>query len=164
MNNGVGIVPTYLSEFNALVGLKHWSALSGRSVQNTISVVQYVAPSVVGLSSIASHTKRHRWQFSNFNESYAMVSPVIGANETGSEIPGMFSYHATNGYPLSSYDVDQDQYPTSCSAMYNNNPWWYGSCWSGSFYGGGGGPYYLDKPYWQSSLDDHHAYGAVYIK
>jgi len=63
---------------------------------------------------------------------------------------------------LTTYDNDQDAYGSgNCSTFYNNNPWWYGACWSGNYFAGNG---YQDAPYWDSSTTDYHQYGAIYIK
>ena len=68
----------------------------------------------------------------------------------------------TTSRNLSTFDSDQDDNSGNCSTYYNNNPWFYGSCWSGNYFAGGG---HVDGPYWNgSSNGDHHAYGAVYKK
>jgi hypothetical protein len=147
-----------LSDVNVWVGTKYWSHLSGRLTTNKITVVQYVA-TTNGISLNGTHTKRSRWMFDNFNESnWSMTNKSYIETELG-DVPGFYSYHA--GLPLTTYDNDQDNNAGNCSTYYNNNPWWYGSCWSGNYFAGGG---YQDRPYWNSSGSDNHQYGAVYIK
>jgi hypothetical protein len=125
-------------------------------------VVQFVATSAVALGSTGSHTKRYRWRFDNFNSTYAIVGATAIADETSTGSPGFYSYHAANGFNLSTYDNDQDAYGGgNCSTFYNNNPFWYGGCWSGNYFAGGG---YADAPYWDGAGGDYHNYGAVYIK
>jgi hypothetical protein len=124
-------------------------------------VVQFVSTAPVALGSTGSQTKRYRWRFDNFNSTYGITGATAISDETGTGAPGFYSTHAANGYNLSTYDNDQDTNGGSCSTYYNNNPWWYESCWSGNYFAGGG---YQDAPYWNSSGPDYHNYGAVYIK
>lgn len=146
-----------LSNYNVWIGTKFWSLLAGRVTSGKITVVQYVASSFgVGLNG--SHAKRYRWRFDSFSATYAFNSPTAISDETSTGSPGLYNYHASNGYSLSTFDQDQDVYGSNCSAAYGNNPWWYGACWSGSYFG------YDNGPYWQSSGADNHQYGAIYIK
>lgn len=151
-----------LANHNIWVGTKYWSALSGRVTSGKITVVQFVS-GTNGTALNGSHTKRYRWRFDNFNASYAIVNPVAISDETSTGAPGFYSYHAANGFNLTTYDNDQDIYTVNCSSLYDNNPWWYGNCWSGNYFGGYGGGY-QDGPYWDSSGGDYHQYGAIYIK
>jgi len=154
---------TGVSGYNSWIGTKFWSYLAGRVTSGKVMVVQFVATSAVALGSTGSHTKRYRWRFDNFNSTYAIVGATAIADETSTGTPGFYSYHAANGFNLSTYDNDQDAYGGgNCSTFYNNNPFWYGGCWSGNYFAGGGG--YADAPYWDGSGGDYHNYGAVYIK
>lgn len=150
-----------LSNYNIWIGLKYWSSLAGRVVSNKITVVQFVA-TTDGTALNGTHTKRYRWRFDSFTSTYAPTTATAVSDETGTGAPGYYNYHAANGFNLTTYDLDQDTYGTNCSALYNNNPWWYGNCWSGNYFAGGGG--YADAPYWDGSGADNHQYGAVYIK
>jgi len=158
-----------LSGLNAWLGVKYWTALTGRVYSNYITVVQFVASSNgVALSSTGSHTKRYRWRFNFSNttytpgsETYNMSNVTAISDETGTGSPGFYSYHAVNGFPLTTYDNYNLPPSYGCATWYNNNPWWYGYCWSGNYFAGGG---YADYPYWDSSGGDYHQYGAVYIK
>jgi hypothetical protein len=153
---------TGVSGYNSWIGLKYWQHLAGRVTSGKVMVVQFVATSAVALGSTGSHTKRYRWRFDNFNSTYAIVGATAIADETATGSPGFYSYHAANGFNLSTYDNDQDAYGSgNCSTFYNNNPFWYGGCWSGNYFAGGG---YADAPYWDGSGGDYHNYGAVYIK
>jgi hypothetical protein len=160
---------TSLSDVNAFVGVNYWQELAGRLTTNRITVVQYVSTSVVGLNATGSHNKRYRWRgsFSNatytFNASTFTWTNVEGlSDETGTGAPGFFSYHAANGFPLTTYD--NYGYWNACATYYTNQGFWYGSCWSGNIWGGGPGNYYQDAYYWDSSGGDYWNYGAVYIK
>jgi hypothetical protein len=160
---------TSLSDVNAFVGVNYWQELAGRVTSNRITVVQYVSTSVVGLNATGSHNKRYRWRgsFSNatytFNASTFTWTNVEGlSDETGTGAPGFFSYHAANGFPLTTYD--NYGYWNACATYYTNQGFWYGSCWSGNIWGGGPGNYYQDAYYWDSSGGDYWNYGAVYIK
>jgi hypothetical protein len=154
---------TGVSGYNSWIGLKYWQYLAGRVTSGKVMVVQFVSTSPVALGSTGSQTKRYRWRFDNFNSTYGIVGATAISDETGTGTPGFYSYHAANGFSLSTYDNDQDAYGGgNCSTFYNNNPFWYGGCWSGNYFAGGGG--YSDAPYWDSSTTDYHNYGAVYIK
>ena len=93
---------------------------------------------------------------------YGFVGATGVSDETSTGAPGFLNAHAAAGNSLTTYDNDQDTYGINCSSYYNNNPWWYNSCWSGNYFAGGGG--YQDAPYWDGSGSDYHNYGAVYIK
>jgi hypothetical protein len=152
-----------VSGYNSWIGTKFWSYLAGRVTSGKVMVVQFVATSAVALGSTGSHTKRYRWRFDNFNSTYGFVGATGISDETSTGSPGFYNYHAANGFSLTTYDNDQDAYGSgNCSTFYNNNPFWYGGCWSGNYFGGGGG--YQDAPYWDGSGGDYHNYGAVYIK
>ena len=150
-----------LADHNIWVGTQYWSALSGRVTSGKVTVVQFVS-GTNGTALNGSHTKRYRWRFDNFNGTYGMVGATAISDETSTGSPGFYTYHAAGGYNLTTFDNDQDVYGANCSSLYNNNPWWYGACWSGNYFAGGGG--YADYPYWDSSGGDYHQYGAVYIK
>jgi len=139
------------------IGTKYWEELGKRNNSSYVTVTQFVAPSQnVPLSG--PHTKRYRWKFDNFTPTFAM-SGVAGLNdETSTGAPGFYGYHAANGFSLTTYDNDQDVNGGNCSTYYGNNPWWYGSCWSGNYFG------FDNGPYWDGSGGDTHQYGAIYIK
>jgi hypothetical protein len=148
-----------IADFNMWVGLNRWLGLGANA---TKTIVQYVATSN-STELNGTHTKRARWTFTGWGSSYAFTG-VSGSStvETGSGTPGMWSYHAVGGYNLTTFDADQDVYPGNCSTLYNNNPFWYGACWSGNWFAGGSG--YSDRAYWDGSGSDNHQYGGVYIK
>jgi hypothetical protein len=153
-----------LSNYNIWIGTSFWSFLGNRANPGRIDVVQFVSnTNGTALGNTGAHTKRYRWKFDYFNGTYGMVGAAGISDETGTGAPGMYAYHAANGFSLTTYDNDQDIYgPGNCSAFYANNPFWYGACWSGNYFAGGGG--YVDAPYWDGSGNDYHQYGAVYIK
>lgn len=152
-----------LANYNIWIGLKYWSLLSGRATVNTITIVQFVSSTVgAALSSTGLHAKRYRWRINSFNGTYGMTGATAVSDETGTGIPGFYSYHAANSFGLTAYDRDQDTNGGNCATYYNNNPWWYGSCWDGNYFAGGSG--YADAPNWASAGSDVHNYGAVYIK
>lgn len=165
-NNGTNtVVPfgsklTSLANYNVWIAPVFWPLLAGRVTANKITVVQFVS-TTNGTALNGTHTKRYRWRFDEFNSNWGMTGVTSISDETSTGAPGFYGYHAANGFSLTTYDVDQDQNGGNCSTYYNNNPWWYGSCWSGNYFGGGG---YLDAPYWDGSGSDYHQYGAVYIK
>lgn len=165
-NNGTNTnvtVPTKLgtlANYNIWVGLKYWKYLSGRLTTNKMTIVQFVS-TTNGTALNGSHNKRYRWRSSFFNGTYGFNNVEALSDETSTGAPGMYSYHAANNFNLSTYDLDQDINGGNCATYYNNNPWWYGGCWDGNYFPGGG---YQDAPYWVSSGGDYWQYGAVYIK
>ena len=151
-----------LSNYNIWIGTKYWEMLGKRLNSSYITVVQFVAGTAgTALSSTGSHTKRYRWRFNNFTSTYGFSSVAAISDETSTGSPGMYSYHAANGFSLTTYDNDQDVNGGNCATYYNNNPFWYGSCWDGNWFAGGS---YADAPYWSGSGNDYYTYGAVYIK
>jgi hypothetical protein len=162
---------TSLNDVNGFVGVAYWQELAGRVTSNRITVVQYVATSIVGLNVTASHTKRYRWRGSFSNATYTFGTPTFNwanveaiSDETGTGSPGFYNYHAANGFALTTFDNDHDTNGGNCATYYSNQGFWYGGCWSGNIWGGGPSNYYADAYYWDSSGGDYHNYGAVYIK
>ena len=151
---------TTLSNYNIWLGTKFWPLLGYRVDPSNITVVQFVS-TTSGTKLSGTHTKRYRWKFSGWTPTYGFSGATAVSDETGTGSPGMYSYHAANGFSLTTYDKDMDAYGSNCSNLYNNNPFWYGACWSGNYFAGNG---YADAPYWDSSGGDYHNYGAVYIK
>jgi Fibrinogen beta and gamma chains, C-terminal globular domain len=153
---------TTLADYNIWIGTKFWPLLGYRLNSSYITVVQYVAgTNGVALGSTGSHNKRYRWQFGGWSSTYGFSSVSALSDETGTGAPGMYSYHAANGFSLTTYDMDRDAYGSNCSTMYNNNPWWYGACWDGNYFAGGG---YADQANWAGAGSQLYQYGAVYIK
>jgi hypothetical protein len=146
-----------LADFNCWVGTRYWQELTGRVTAGKVTVVQYVS-GTNGTALDGSHTKRYRWRFNNFTSTYAFSGAEAVSDETSTGTPGLYSYHAANGFNLTTFDNDQDAYGENCSTFYGNNPWWYGACWSGNYFG------FDNLPYWDSSGADNHQYGAIYIK
>lgn len=152
-----------LADNNIWVGTQYWSTLAGRVTSGKVTVVQFVS-TTNGTALNGTHTKRYRWRFDGFNGTYGMSGATGISDETATGAPGFYSYHAGNGFNLTTFDNDQDAYGgLNCSSFYSNNPWWYGACWDGNYFGGYGSGY-QDAPYWVSSGSDYHQYGAVYIK
>lgn len=151
-----------LSNYNVFIAPVFWPLLAGRVTTGKVTVVQFVSgTNGTALSETGSHNKRYRWRFDSFNSRWGMSGVTAISDETGTGSPGFYSYHAANGFSLTTYDLDQDPNGGNCATYYNNNPWWYGSCWSGNYFAGGG---YADRPYWDGSGGDNYQYGAVYIK
>lgn len=148
-----------LADFNCWVGVRYWQELAGRASAGKVTVVQYVS-GTNGTALNGSHTKRYRWRFDNFTSTYAFSGATGISDETSTGTPGFYGYHAANGFNLTTFD-NANGNTCGCGTAYNNNPFWYGCCWSGNYFGGGG---YADAPYWDGSGGDYHQYGAVYIK
>jgi hypothetical protein len=152
-----------LADYNIWIGLRYWGLLSGRVSSGKTTIVQFVSgTNGTTLNNTGAHNKRYRWQSNGFSNTYGFTGATAITDETATGVPGMYSYHAANGFSLTTYDLDQDTNAGNCSTFYNNNPWWYGSCWDGNFFAGGGG--YADQANWQGAGSQLYQYGAVYIK
>lgn len=151
-----------LEDVNIFIGLKYWSDLAGRDTAGNISIAQFsAATNGTALGATSSHEQRYRWRFSSFTSNYAFQNVTGIADETGTGSPG-FVGMASSGRGLTTFDNDQDTNGGNCSTYYNNNPYWYTSCWSGNMFAGGG---YIDGPYWTSSSSGYsRQYMALYIK
>ena len=166
-NNNIVIAPgsklSSLDNYDYWLGVRYWSSLTGRVSANKITVVQFVSgTNGTSLDATGSHNKRYRWRFDNFNRTYGMVGATAVSDETGTGVPGLYSYHAVNGFSLSTYDLDQDTYGPNCATTYGNTPWWYGACWDGHYFPNGGR--YANNPNWAGAGSQLYQYGAVYIK
>jgi hypothetical protein len=151
-----------LANYNIWVGTKYWQSLGYRANASAITVVQFVAgTNGTTLANTGAHNKRYRWQFTGFSPTYGFTSAAAVSDETSTGAPGRYSYHAANAFSLTTYDMDRDTYGANCSNNYNNNPWWYGACWDGNYFAGGG---YADQPNWAGAGSQLYQYGAVYIK
>jgi hypothetical protein len=152
-----------LADVNIWVGLTFWEALAGRKESDWINVVLYTAgTNGIELNDTSNHTDRHRWKFRNWTGQFAFQGATNIATDVGAT-SGMYSFHAVNGYALTAYDRDLDVNSGNCATYYNNNPWWYGSCWSGNLFAGGG---YVDGPHitGASNGTSDRQYAGVYIK
>ena len=146
---------TTLADFNCFIAPRFWEFFGYRTNSSSIRVTQFVSNTIgTTLQNSSSHTQRAKWTFTGWNNNWGFVGAGEYVLNTGSFSPGMFNYHAVNGYGLSSSN--------SCASNYGNHPWWFGSCWSGNYFGSTTGSH-QDKPYWSGSGSDHHPYGAVYI-
>jgi hypothetical protein len=129
------------------------------------TVVYFTAASQVELGATGSHSRRSRWTWTGWSATYAWQGLGGLVNEVGGTTPGLYSYHAANGYSWTTFDVDQDAAGSNCAANYQGAPMWYGACWDGSFWGGGqGGNGHSNAAYWTSSTTDFYNYGAIYVR
>jgi hypothetical protein len=148
-------------DFNCLIPIKAWKYFSTDPQKQ---VAQFVSTSNRTISETSSHTKRYRWSFNTMGSNYAFQGVAGESDETGTGAPGLYAYHAANGFPFQTYDNNNGG-QCSCSTNYGNAPLWYGCCWSGNVWGGGGaGSGHADAYFWDSSTSDYHNYGAVYLK
>jgi hypothetical protein len=152
------------SSFNLWVGLDAWLKLANANFSTANRVCEMVASSFQPLGAMHQHTKRASWNWTGWSGTYAWQGLSNTNIELGGSMPGLYSYHAANGYSLTTFDADQDSYGSNCSNQYNNNPNWYGACWSGSPFGGGGSGSHADTWFWDGSGGDSHNYGALYVR
>jgi hypothetical protein len=148
------------NNFNLWVGLDAWKSIIDAN-SSFKKIAYFVSTSYQTLGSTSSHTYRSSWSWTGWSSTYAMQGASSLSNEVGGVTPGWYGYHIANGFSLTTYDLDQDTNGGNCATYYNNNPFWYGSCWDGNFFAGGG---YNDKPNWNGAGTNEHNYGAVYIK
>ncbi len=149
------------ANFNLWAGLTAWKNIADATAGSN-TVVMFVATAYKTLADINNHTKRARFTWTGWSATYAWQGAASYVNEKGSTTAGLWSYHITNGYSLSTYDVDQDAGGSNCSVNYGNSPWWFGNCWDGFYFPNGGG--YADYVNWSGAGSDLHNYGAIYVR
>lgn len=154
-----------LDDVNIWIGLKFWSMFGGRKTSNKIEVVTFASSTNgTALNATASHSERHTFNFTDFDSAndYRFSGAANGSTAVGASASGFYGHATNSNAKLTTYDDDNDTYASNCSTFYNNNPWWYTSCWSGNIFAGGS---YVDGPYWTSSNSSNsRQYMAVYIK
>ena len=146
-----GTLSANLTSFDLFLGVKHWN-LIGNKVRLDMG------------ASPANLSHRAYYDFSLDETNYYslnMSNESITIHTEGTESPGMYTYH--NGRPLSSRDADHDAYSNNCSNNYYESAWWYGNCFSGSFWGGGSESF-QDAPYWTESMAEYFNYGAIWLR
>ena len=151
------------------LGLNAWELICAQNGSSSNkSAVYFTAGSQVALGSIDSHSRRSRWSWGGWNSNYSWRNVNTLVNEVGGTTPGFWSYHISNGYALTTYDVDQDAASGNCSsAAHGYAPWWWGACWDGNVWGCNGGTNYpgqANAAYWTGSGGDYYNFGAVYIR
>lgn len=144
--NTTGSINTNLTSFDLFLGVSYWRNL-GAKMRLQIG------------SSPSSLTNKAIYSGFSFAGNYALTM----SGETivvGSGSPGMATYHAANHFNLTTSDRDNDVYaPTNCSVSYGGAPWWYGNCWSGSFWGFST----LEGPRWDGSAGGDSQWGSIWI-
>ncbi|MDD2644339.1 MAG: DUF2341 domain-containing protein, partial [Methanobacteriaceae archaeon] len=143
MENGLN------SGFDSFLGVKYWNLLG-----NKLRIEQG--------SSSTSLTRQAYYDFYLDTSNYYALKLSNESITLGGASSGFYSSH--NNKPLTTYDADHDANSGNCATYYGNTAWWYTSCWSGSFWGGGTGGSYQNKPYWTGSSSDYYNWGAIWIK
>lgn len=146
-NNVSGTLGSDQAAFDVLVGLSYWNSIGSQLRLQTGS-----SPSTI------SHKATYTYSL-DVNNFYA----INLSNQNvllGGTAPGLYTYH--NNFKFSTYDVDNDVHGGNCSANYGNHPWWYGACWDGNFFAGGGG--YQEAAYWTGAGADYYAHGSIWVK
>lgn len=146
--NGVNLtdgdpISTVLTSFQVFTGLNHWDTIGANQLMYkwdgdaSGSIDQQAIITGVNGSVIGSEALERPLTLDS------MIQTI------GTVPPGIFTSH--NGRKFSTYDNENDIHATiNCAAQYNNTPWWYNQCWSGSI-NGGGGSNYTDGAYWTGS-------------
>jgi hypothetical protein len=146
---------TTLSDFNCFIAPRFWEFFGFRTNSSKIRVTQFVSNTVgTTLQNSGAHVQRARWTFDGWNTSWGFVGAGDYVLNVGNTTPGMYNYHAINGYGLSSTN--------GCANSYGGHPGWFGGCWSGNYFGSTSGSH-QDRPYWSGSGGYHYAYGAIYV-
>ena len=130
-----GTLSSDITTFDMFMNVSYWNLL-GDSARLEMG------------ASPSSLSHRTYYDFSLDEDNYYalnMSNEVIEINTEGTASPGIYTYH--NLRPLSTRDADHDAYGGSCANNYYESAWWYGSCFTGSFWGGGGEGSFLDGPY-----------------
>ncbi|MCB9744168.1 MAG: hypothetical protein H6740_16340 [Alphaproteobacteria bacterium] len=140
-----GTLGSSLTSFDLWVGVAEWGDIG------TSSRIE-VGASPSSLSHQAFYTLSL-----NASADYRLTMSG-GTISLGGNAPGIYAYH--NGSRLSTYDDDNDSYSGNCASYYGH-PWWYNSCWSGSFWGGTS---HQEAPYWATSGSDYYAWGAIWLQ
>jgi hypothetical protein len=146
-----GTLSSDITSFDLFLGVRNWNLL-GTTARLDMG------------SSPASLSHRAYYTFSlNESSNYAltMSNESISIHTEGTASPGLYSYH--NFRPLTTRDMDNDAFGTNCSNNYGQSAWWYGACWSGSFWGGGGAVF-QDAPYWTGNGSEYFNYGSIWLK
>ena len=144
-----------LTAFDMFLGVKFWNQLG-----DVLRVEAGAGP--------ASLSHRSTYTFSlNVPDHFAisLSNENILIHTEGTASPGLYTYH--NGRRLTTRDMDNDAYGSgNCSHAANNTAWWYGSCWSGSFWGSGGAGGSQNKPYWTGSGSggEYFDWGAMWVR
>jgi prepilin-type N-terminal cleavage/methylation domain-containing protein len=146
-----------------MLGLTSWhlNATKNATMGGNREVVAFVNTSYAPLSG--THARRSKWRWTGWGPAFAWLGLSSLVNEVGGTTPGLYSYHAANGYNWTTNDRDQDVASVNCSHSYNNAPSWYGACWSGNPWGGNGANH-ANAFFWTSSGGDYWNYGAVYVR
>jgi hypothetical protein len=142
LNNVTGTMEPTLTSFDQFLGVAYWMPLGTH-----MRLDQGDGPGAL------AHTASYNFSLGGSTYTLSMSSEVVALGGISS---GMFLYH--NGRDLVTWDMG------GCGTGYNNTAWWYGACWSGSFWGGGGVPPYVNSPYWDGSGSDYHSWGAIWVK
>lgn len=132
-----------LERFNYFVGLKHWDDMTdGSDFELKYSwSANYGRPfDREGIALIQNFDPADKYRLM-----VKAYRTTIGNDNAG--------FINQSGMMWSTYDSDNDIYATNCASHYNNSPFWYGACWSGSINGAGEGAVasYLDGAHWYSS-------------
>jgi hypothetical protein len=147
-----GTLSSDITTFDLFLGVRNWNLL-GTKVRLDMG------------ASPASLSHRAYYDFSlNQSALYSLVmsNESVTIQTEGTASPGMFTYH--NGRPLSTIDSDNDARGSgNCSSYYDSSAWWYGDCWSGSFWGGGRA-IFQDAPYWIGNASEYFNYGSIWLK
>jgi len=153
-NYNGGALSEDLTTFDLFLGAKHWPALGDKLRIETGS----------GPASLAHQAFYDVFVNPGNNYSISLANEQVTVHTVGAPSPGLYSYH--NNRQLSTRDADHDVHGDHCARSYCDAPWWYGECWSGSFWGGCGCNH-TDDPYWSGSDPggpDHFPWGAIWLR
>ncbi|WP_374029732.1 fibrinogen-like YCDxxxxGGGW domain-containing protein [Bdellovibrio bacteriovorus] len=129
-------------QFNYFVSLNQWNNIAN---QRKYMDFLYEWRTDYG-KAVAQAAKLALEKFDPFRQYTINLSNL--SHITGTVAPGVYAYH--NNRAMTSVDTNVTIAGTICGTSYSNSPFWYLSCWTGSFFGGGetsaGG--YVNGAYW----------------
>jgi hypothetical protein len=146
-----GVLSNDITSFDLFLGVKYWNSLG-----TEIRLDMGANPDSLSHRAIYDFSLN---ELNNYALTMSNEAVLIHTEGTGS--PGMYTYH--NGRPLSTCNADHDAAGGNCANYYNCAAWWYGNCWSGSYWGGGGESY-IDAPYWSGTSSENYAYGSIWLR
>ena len=120
-----------------------------------ITVPQGIAVKNLGLDSVNAFVGVDFWDDLSGTGSSSKITVVqYVTNTVGAQLNNLPTHGRRFRWAFDGFGTQK--------AYYDNNPWWYSSCWTGNYFAGGS---YVNGPHWTSSSSANAwNYGAVYIK
>ncbi|MCA9564771.1 MAG: hypothetical protein KC561_14845, partial [Myxococcales bacterium] len=149
-SNVTGVMGEDFNAFDSFLGLNYWEAF-GSDLRVEVGANR----------SQISHRADFTFSLDEANSYLITLStPVLIVGTTD---PGLYTYHRSRRF--STFDSDNDYSAgVDCSGTNGSTPWWYRSCWNGSFWGGGNQASQRNRPYWSGTTTDWYEWGAMWVR